>query len=92
MRYSADGNEEAGGAGGSSGAPPHPAVESTAAVNKAPKKTRCTSLPPPRAPNPDEYFPRQMLTAKTMIVDHSFAAGYCHRKNRYNTPGIRLAM
>jgi hypothetical protein len=56
MRYSADGNEEAGGAGGSSGAPPHPAVESTAAVNKAPKKTRCTSFPRPAFPTRMNIF------------------------------------
>jgi len=49
MRYSPEGREEAGGAGGSSGAPPHPPIDSMAAVNKAPKNVRCTFRPAQRA-------------------------------------------
>src|SRR5271165_4971324 len=65
IRYSAEGSEEAGGAGGSSGAPPHPAIDNTAAANKAPKPVRCTFRPRPAIPTrmnigPDKCSPQKL--------------------------------
>jgi hypothetical protein len=76
MRYSADGSEEAGGAGGNSGAPPHPATDNVAPANKAPRNVRRTFCSRLSNSNSDEYCPRQVLAINTMIVDHPFAVGY----------------
>jgi len=84
MRYSADGSEEAGGAGGKLGAPPHAATATPTAAIKAATCERST-IPPSNLPDPDEYWRRQMLTIKTVISDHPFAASYCLSIRRYNT-------
>jgi hypothetical protein len=74
MRYSADGSDEAGGAGGSSGVPPHPAMTSTATAATAPDNVRCTFCFRSALSDPDEYWYRRMLTTKIIVPDHRFAA------------------
>src|SRR5215469_16280978 len=64
MRYSADGNEEAGGAGGNSGAPPHPASVTTVVANKTPNKMRCTFCPHPAFPTRINTFRGKCLPPK----------------------------
>ena len=55
---------------------------------RQPSKPRhaCGPLSPPsNVPDQDEYWRRQMLTIKTVISDHPFAASYCLSIRRYST-------
>src|SRR5215471_13948683 len=52
MRYSADGSDDAGGAGGNSGAPPHPARPNMTAATIAQRDLRRTFRPLFRVPRP----------------------------------------
>ena len=55
MRYSAEGRDDAGGAGGRVGPPPHPATKRAVAAVMARKPVRCTLRSCPAFSNLDEY-------------------------------------
>src|SRR5271166_3903340 len=55
IRYSAEGSDDAGGAGGKDGAPPHPATKRAVAAVMAREHVRCTLRSYPAFSDPDQY-------------------------------------
>jgi len=55
IRYSAEGSDDAGGAGGNDGDPPHPVTKRIVAAVIARRHVRCTMRSCPAFSNPDEY-------------------------------------